>query len=364
MTSVLGRETGIDSGPTAHLGHYRARDGSSGAAVHFDVDGPHAALVVGKRGAGKSHTLGVLAEALARTRGVAPVVVDPLGVFAALADGSSDPTHESVPADVFADPAVSPAGLDPRSWCALLDLPPESGAGGLVWRAAATAETLPDMRAAVHAADADAAATRAAVNHLRLAASWGVFDADGLTAADLAGPAATVLDLSGLAAGPANAVVRALGDSLYAARVDERIDRLPWLLVDEAQAFVDGVAAGALRRVLTRGRAPGVSLVAATQRPSALPAVAVSQADVLLAHRLTSHADIDALERARPTYLDDPLEEQLPTDTGDAVVIDDATESVHAVRIRQRHTPHGGDSPSASRASAAVPGDRTCPPAE
>jgi DNA helicase HerA-like ATPase len=70
--------------------------------------------------------------------------------------------------------------------------------------------------------------------------------------------------------------------------------------------------------VLTRGRTPGVSLVAATQRPSALPAAAVSQAGLLLAHRLTAAADVEALSAAAPTYLSGTLRERLPTVPGDA----------------------------------------------
>jgi hypothetical protein len=40
--------------------------------------------------------------------------------------------------------------------------------------------------------------------------------------------------------------------------------------------------------------------------------------------------------------------ERMPTETGDVLVIDDSTETVHAARVRERDTPHGGDSPSAS----------------
>ncbi|MFD1525899.1 ATP-binding protein, partial [Halolamina salina] len=127
-----------------------------------------------------------------------------------------------------------------------------------------------------------------------------------------------------------------------------RPGRLPWLFVDEAHVAVDGVAGTALRTLLTRGRAPGVSLVLATQRLSALPAVAASQADLLLAHRLTSEADIEALAAASPTYLSGTLEDRLPSGRGEALVVDDATESTHAIRVRDRHTPHGGDTPRAS----------------
>lgn len=327
------------------LGTYRALDGSPGAPLYLDLDGPHAALVVGKRGYGKSYTMGVIAESLARSSGVAPVVVDPMGVF----DGLAAPADgDPVPADVVAEPSGAPSALDPRSWCSLLGLSPESGPGGLVWQAAQATSTLAGMRERVESADAPAAAARAATNHLDLAASWDVFDADGLDGDDLGGPEITVVDVSGLDAAPMNAVCRGVAEALYRARVTGAIDRLPWLLLDEAHAFFDGVAEPALRTILTRGRAPGVSLVAATQRPGAVPNVGIAQADVLVAHRLTAGPDLDALERAQPTYLSGSLEERLPADPGEVVVVDDATETVHAAKVRTRDTPHGGDSPRAS----------------
>jgi len=343
VTFVLGRDGGRDCGPTGRIGTYRALDGSAGAPLHLDLDGPHAALVVGKRGYGKSYTLGVLAEELARTDGVAPVVVDPMGVFASLAEVSSG---SPVPATVERNPTVRASAVEPRSWCRLLGLDPEGSAGSLVWRAAASSETLSGMIDRVRASDAPDAAVRAAANHLRLAETWSVFAADGLGPTDLTGSEATVLDVSGLEAAPINAVVRGVGAMLYRARVSAWVDRIPWLLVDEAHVFFDGVAAPALERVLTRGRAPGVSLVLATQRPGVVPPVAVSQSDLLLAHRLTAEPDIEALARAQPSYLDAALREKLPTETGAVTVLDDATETVHAARIRERDTPHDGETPS------------------
>jgi hypothetical protein len=345
VTFVIGRAAGAgeSGGPTARLGAYRARDGSSGAPLHLDLDGPHAVLVVGKRGYGKSYTLGVLAEALARTDGVAPVVIDPMGVFGTLeAAAEGDP----VPATVVREPTVAPTALDPRSWCTILDLSAESPAGSLVWRAAQERSTVAGMRAFATSADVDSAASRAAANHVDLAAGWGVFDEGGLDARRLCRGAAPVGDFSDLAGPPLNAVCRGVAEACYRARVEGAVQRLPWLLVDEAHTCFDGVAAPALERILTRGRAPGVSLVLATQRPSAVPSVGVSQADVLVAHRLTSEADLDALARARPVYLDGSLADRLPTETGDVVVVDDATETVHAASVRERATPHDGESPS------------------
>jgi len=346
MGFIIGRTDGRpDERPTGRLGTYRARDGSAGARLHLDLDGPHAVLVVGKRGYGKSYTLGVVAEELARTPGLAPVVIDPMGVFRTLAEPADG---APVPAEVVAAPRVDPDSLDPRSWCALVGLDPEDGPGGLVWQAAREANSLPAMRKAIAAADAPEPDTRAADNHIALAASWGVFGPDGLDAAALGGGGVTVLDLSGLADAPMNAVVRAVGEGLYRAQVTGSLDRLPWLLVDEAHTFFEGVAGPTLERILTRGRAPGVSLGLATQRPEAIPATGVSQADLLCAHRLTARGDIEALRAARPSYMERSLTERMPTEPGSVLVVDDATETVHTAQVRRRATPHGGDSPRAS----------------
>jgi hypothetical protein len=349
-TEVLGRADGLDAGATLRLGVHRAPDGSDGGPVALDIDRPHVGLVVGKRGYGKSYTLGVLAEGLARAPGVAPVVVDPVGVFDTLAR-----RPENVPATVESNPVVTPGALGPPAWCETLGLDPESTAGTLVWSAAANAETLSEMCAHVSRSDAPEGPRWAASNHLSLADDWGVFGADGLDPVALGDGAVTVLDVSGYGRAPANALVRGVADALYAARVEGTVDRLPWLLVDEAHVFFDGVADGALRTLLTRGRRPGVSCVLATQRPEAVPDVVTSQADLTVAHRLTARADRRALERARPAYADAPVDGRTPTVPGEATVVDDATETVHTVRVRERDTPHGGASP---RASAVTIDDR------
>jgi hypothetical protein len=344
--NVIGRDDAAE-GPAGEFGYYRARDGSHGAALEIDLDGPHVMLVVGKRGYGKSYTVGVLAESLARSRGLAPVIVDPMGVFETLTHPSEG---DPVPAELVADPAVTPSSIDPRSWCSMLGVAPESGPGSLIWRAAqeVAADGIDAMRDHVNDADAPATEQRAATNFLTLADEWGVFDTDGLTAADLSSPEITVVDVSGMDSAPMNAVARGIAESLYEARVTEAIDRLPWLLFDEAHTFFDGIAEPALRTILTRGRAPGVSLVTATQRPSAIPEVGISQADVIVSHRLTSYKDLEALHEAQPTYMNASFEDEgrMPEAPGEVIVIDDANESVHAANVRTRDTPHGGDSPS------------------
>ncbi|MFC5133447.1 MULTISPECIES: ATP-binding protein [Haloferacaceae] len=357
--NVLGRvdaEIGSEtrSPATVRLGSFLARDGSDGAAVGIDADSPHAAVVFGKRGTGKSYTLGVLAEGLADATGVAPVVVDPMGVFDGLTEAGGR----------VLDPVVRPTVLPAAVWPDLLGLDPAGGPGSLLWRVVADAveaaegdgnsPSIESIRWAVSETDAPDRTRRAVRNHLRLAESWGIFDATAPPITSLvASGDPTVLDLSGVPEAAAGAVVRAVARGLYDARVDGSVDRLPWLLVDEAHAFFDGVADPALRTLLTRGRAPGVSLVCATQRPSALPGVAVSQSDLLVAHRLTAGPDVDALATAEATYLDGDLAARLPTGTGEALVVDDASETAHTVRVRERRTPHGGGDPRAGDTEAA-----------
>ncbi|MGZ0747449.1 ATP-binding protein [Haloparvum sp. AD34] len=361
---VLGREPDVE-GPTARIGSFLARDGSTGTGVSLDVDGPHAGVVVGKRGTGKSYTLGVLAEELGEAPGVAPVVLDPMAAFGGLAD---------CPDGSVVEPRVAPDSLPPDAWPELLGLDAGSPAGSLVWRVATDVweadgpvsiarmrDALTEARASgddcasgnesASIAAESTAARRAADNHLALADAWDVFDTEAPTAAELATGGPTVVDCAGLPPAAMNAVGRAIASGLYDARIADDLDRLPWLLVDEAHAFFDGVAAPALRTLLTRGRAPGVSLVCATQRPSALPDVAVSQADLIVAHRLTAESDVDALRAAQPTYLGTDLGASLPTGVGEALVVDDVTEAAHTVRIRERRTIHEGGGPSASALS-------------
>jgi DNA helicase HerA-like ATPase len=120
-------------------------------------------------------------------------------------------------------------------------------------------------------------------------------------------------------------------------------------MIDEAHMFMGGSAGRVLiDEWLRQGRQPGLSLVLATQRPSALGYDVLSQADVLIAHRLTLRDDIEALEKARPVYVKEPVREamaRLGTVKGAAIVLDDATESYHVIRVRPRISAHGGSEP-------------------
>jgi len=85
---LLGRRDGGEGG-MLNMGRYLALDGSQGAGVYLDVLKPHAVLICGKRGYGKSYTMGVIIEEIARLpprirNNFCAIVVDTMGVFACM----------------------------------------------------------------------------------------------------------------------------------------------------------------------------------------------------------------------------------------------------------------------------------------
>ncbi|MEM1884766.1 MAG: ATP-binding protein [Candidatus Jordarchaeales archaeon] len=90
---VLGRtreEREVSRG-LAYIGRVWERGELAGRPVLLDVLKPHVVFICGQRGSGKSYTLGVLAEEIARSGlGVAVVIVDPIGVFWSMKQPSSE----------------------------------------------------------------------------------------------------------------------------------------------------------------------------------------------------------------------------------------------------------------------------------
>jgi DNA helicase HerA-like ATPase len=192
-----------------------------------------------------------------------------------------------------------------------------------------------------------------------MVSSWQLFSEDGTFDRLLEQGTINVIDLSGYGHDPAirSCAVASLARALYDMRVRARRSEaagkrdvpLIWMMIDEAHMFTGGGAGRVLiNEWLRQGRQPGLSLVLATQRPSALGSDVLSQADVLISHRLTLRDDIEAMEQARPIYVKEPIREamdRLGTAKGAAIVLDDATESYHIIRMRPRHSAHGGGEP-------------------
>lgn len=145
---------------------------------------------------------------------------------------------------------------------------------------------------------------------------------------------------------------------------DSECDNLPnkvWLFIDEAHVIAPSntpsPAKDALVDYVKRGRDAGLSLVMATQQPSAVDDKILSQTNISFSHRLTFQSDITAATYRIPTKLLHELKysgREL-TDFGDMLrylesgecfLGDHNTSRTVMLYIRPRVTSHGGYNPS------------------
>lgn len=149
--------------------------------------------------------------------------------------------------------------------------------------------------------------------------------------------------------------------SFFQRRVD--LDGTPdqvWLVIDEAHVVAPreqvSPARSALVEYVKRGRDAGLSLVLATQQPSALDDRILSQVNLTFSHRLSFQSDISASVNRIPTKAIRAMKFKGTdlTDFGDMVRIleagqcflgDQASSRTVLVQIRPRVTAHGGYSP-------------------
>lgn len=365
-----------DGHSSLNIGRYLALDGSSGAPVLLDVMKPHAVVICGKRGYGKSYTMGVLIEEFARLpeavrKNFSVVVLDTMGIFGSLAGPEGIGARLFSPLPFLDDmppgtlPFEVPTGsLSVYDYCELLGIDPLSSQGAALIGAISRAQefSIESLAADIGSSDVPPDVRSAVCSLLAMVSSWGLFSPRASFAPLLARGSINVIDLSGYGHDPGikACAVASLARALYDRRVRARRHEaeagsreipLIWLMIDEAHMFLEpgtGTGKVLVNEWLRQGRQPGLSLVLATQRPSALGYDVLSQADVILCHRLTLRDDVEALERARPLYVKEPVSEalaRLGPARGAAIVVDDATESYHVIKIRQRRTRHGGGEP-------------------
>jgi DNA helicase HerA-like ATPase len=177
-----------------------------------------------------------------------------------------------------------------------------------------------------------------------------VFDLNSINVIDVG-----VLGSSRL--GLRNLVVLILTQDLFRRRSQARLQEelgittdIPkvWIAIDEAQEFVPSgrtsLAKESLIQWVKEGRQPGLSLIVATQQPSAIDKELLSQCDLVLAHKVTTTDDVDALNRLSHNYMANELKQYLRQieRKGQALAVDDEEESVKIVQIRPRRSRHGG----------------------
>ncbi|WP_440946232.1 ATP-binding protein [Methanosarcina sp. T3] len=405
---VLGNEENNGKG-LLFLGNYMALDHSRGAAVYLDALKPHAVLICGKRGYGKSYTMGCMLEELAflppaiKSK-LAFLIIDTMGIFWTMSYPNAseagrlkswDLAPKGLEIEVFVPAgkveaykkrnievkpfSISIRDLSGSQWCRVLRIEEVSPLGILLVR---TIESLREKGDPYSFEDiiseifrdtrSDPITKGAAENYFRAVKAWGLFSKEGTQLSELiSGGRTTVLDVSPLEnENVCAAAVSILAGRLYAERLEARRvyekkqmgekpegEEFPmaWLFIDEAHIFVpagkESLASEVLiNRCLRQGRQPGISMVLATQRPASLHPDVVSQSDLLICHRLTSSDDILALESSRPLYMQESLRtylKKMGSEKGAALIVDDHSESVHIVRVRPRRSWHGGGEPSA-----------------
>ena len=135
-----------------------------------------------------------------------------------------------------------------------------------------------------------------------------------------------------------------------------------WTLIDEAHLICPSVGRTAAKPVVVdyvkRGRDAGLSLVLATQQPSAIDTSAISQSDIVVIHKLTIDADINAAADRMPSKSPRTIQRgQIGNSLGDvgelarsllngqSLFADAESNRAFVLQSRPRVTPHGGGEP-------------------
>jgi hypothetical protein len=388
--------------------------------IKVDIARSHAILIAGKRGSGKSYTLGAIAEELASlpretARNISSLIFDTMGIFWTMKfknekdlpllrqwnlDTKELPVHVLVPfgkVALYEQNAIpydkgfslAPHEVQAEDWITIFNLSLTSPEGVVIQTALSTLpenHTIADIRQAVEQNEKATTETKNIVSALFSAVqTWGVFaeDGQGTTIKELLSPGATtVIDTSvyssigafNIRALVISILTRKIVSSRMASRKSEERqalyhgqeylsyksstqDPLVWLFIDEAHEFLpkegSTPATDALIQVLREGRQPGISIVLATQQPGKIHTDVLSQSDIVIAHRVTAQADVDALQSMMQSYLLSSLKQaldDLPSEKGAALVLDDNSERLYPIRVRPRFTWHGGEAPTAIKA--------------
>ncbi|MEK6757663.1 MAG: DUF87 domain-containing protein [Nanoarchaeota archaeon] len=391
--------------------------------ILMDVARSHVILVAGKRGSGKSYTLGVLTEELSNlpkevSQNIASLIFDTMGIYWTMKFQNEKDKEllnewglqpKNLPVKVFVPfghydsyiakgiPAeekfaLGVGELGSEDWILTFGLDIVNPIAVLIERTITKLKKQGtfDIDDIISNLEEDEKTTteikNAATGLFEAADTWGVFARKGeepTQVSDLINAGMTsVLDLSVYnSVGAFN--VRALVISLVSRKIfDQRMEArkkeeiqsvakgfdyltrqekketpLVWIFIDEAHEFLPldkkTIATDALIQILREGRQPGISLVLATQQPGQIHRDVMTQSDLVIAHRVTSQPDIEALNHIMQTYLLDSIKrymDELPSLKGSAIILDDNSERIYPMRIRPRFTWHGGEAPTAIKA--------------
>jgi DNA helicase HerA-like ATPase len=379
------------------------KDLKSDEFTYLDASRSRAVLVCGKRGSGKSYTLGIIVEELLDAGNTLVIIVDPMGIYYPMAQPNQEQERllwdwglsaKGVPILLLVPGApetlyggrevieimeargvrfrqfrINPADLSPDAWCELFDFSISDVMGIALFRAVQHLRRrrkenffITDIIDAIESDGLVQDRTRQALlNRLEMAQDWDIFSTRYQELWEVFDQAAVnIMDLSTLDPGPRgrrNLIVDVLARDIFKRRTIARrkeelglIGELPrvWMLIDEAHQFIptgkSTLAKEALIRWAKEGRQPGISLVVASQQPSAIDSEVITQCDVIIAQKLTNRADINAVNALSQDYMGGELKTFIRRlkRRGEAVLVDDEQERVMMAQIRPRKSYHGG----------------------
>jgi len=349
-----------------------------------------------------SFTLGVLAEELKKLpenvkKNLCGLMIDTQGIFwtmkypnekemTLLADWEMKPSGFDVSvyvpegqektfreADVEFDGVFSIAAseLSVDDWMSVFDLDPNQPLGILLQRSInkllGTGFSLDGIIAQIKTEEGFENEKLALENRFEAAKTWGVFGESRMPVILEPGKI-TIIDVSLTPQSMRSLLIALVSRKIFAERTKARrseelaetegvfIKRVPlcWVMIDEAHNFIpdegNPVSAEVLIKLVREGRQPGISLVLATQRPEKLNPDVLAQCDMIISHRLTSKADIDALRSIMQTYMLYDVAKyinELPKLKGVCLILDDNSERLYTARVRPRQSWHAGSSPVA-----------------
>ncbi len=391
--------------------------------VFMDVVRSHVIFVVGKRGSGKSYTMGVIAENMVDlpeeiSKNLAIVMLDTMGIYWTMKHANEkdeelleewDLKSKGLDINVYmpkgyyqqaldqgievdAPFAINPAELTAEDWVLTFGLTASHPVSILINKIIAQFKeqkiieySLNDIIQAIQADQTFEKETiNEAINRFHGAKNWGLFSKNATPLNEIIkGGEVTVLDVSAYATSEGGWGVKSLVIGLIAKKIfiermisrkseeieaiktgysyfetieEVNINKKPlvWFVIDEAHEFLpkEGKtpATDALVTILREGRQPGLSLVLATQQPGKIHGDVLTQSDIIIAHRLTAKPDVEALNSMSQSYLGSQITSylnNLPSEKGAAIILDDNSERIYPMRIRPRITWHGGEAPTA-----------------
>jgi uncharacterized protein len=388
--------------------------------LFLDVIRSHVILVAGKRGSGKSYTLGVLAEEIANlpkevSQNIACLMFDTMGIYWTMKYQNQKDSKlleewelkpKSLPVKIFAPHAyfsnyaqkgipvdekfaLDTTEMEPQDWILTFDLKITEPISILIQNTINKLKSQNkeyNIETIIEELEKNKTEERniknSAINLFQAAKDWGIF-ADKKTSptkiSDLINPGkTTVLDLStynsigtfNIRALVINLVTKKIFNQRMQARKKEEIESiatnlsksyeekkempLVWIFIDEAHEFLPQgektLATDALVQLLREGRQPGISVVLATQQPGKIHTDVMTQSDIVISHRVTSSQDLEALNKIMQSYVLEGIKQQmdnLPSQKGSAIILDDNSERIYPMKIRPRFTWHGGEAPKA-----------------